>query len=384
MSEEAAEKIRHLEEELEATKKQLYDIKVVFDNILDSTLAGYWDWYIQDNYEYLSPTFKKMFGYEDHEMENSPDSWQKIIHPDDLPLVFETFDKHAQSKGKIPYDNEVRYYHKDGSIVHVYCRGKIIEWDTEGNPKRMVGCHVDITKLKEAEETEKLVRKLRSKNHELEQFAYVASHDMQEPLRSINSFIEIFKEEYSSQFDDNAKLYMDYISQGATRMSSLIKDLLEYSRLGRDRQKMFVDCNLIVNTALKDLNTSIVATGAIVKTDELPTVWGYEFELRLLFQNLLSNAIKFRSPDRITHIQIEAFEKGKYWKFTVRDNGIGIASEHHKKIFTIFQRLHNQKQYEGTGIGLSQCKKIVDLHDGTIEVKSEPNRGSTFEFTILK
>ncbi len=127
------------------------DWKVMFEAILEGTMAGYWDWHIPEDYEYMSPTFKQMFGYEDHEIPNNPKAWQILIHPDDLPGVFQVFEEHVQSRGKIPFENIVRYYHKDGSIIWVFCRGKVIEWDHHGNPQRMVGSHVDITELKEAQ-----------------------------------------------------------------------------------------------------------------------------------------------------------------------------------------------------------------------------------------
>lgn len=377
--------IAQLEKELATTRRLLADKETVFDNILDSTLAGYWDWYIQDEYEYMSPTFKKMFGYEDHEIENHPDSWQRMIHPDDLSYVFEVYNKHVSSKGEYPYDNEVRYYHKDGSIVWVYCRGKVIEWDEEGNPVRMVGCHVDITKLKEAEQTEIYARELEKRNKELQQFAYVASHDLQEPLMTIKSFVELVENEFSHQLEEEVQMYLKYISTSAKRMSSLVRDLLEYSRLGKDRTKLEIDLAEIIRDVITDLKTNIEATQATIHYEKnLPTLEVYLTEMRLLFQNLISNAIKFRHPGVAPQIQITVEEQEKQWLFQISDNGIGIAPEHRERIFVIFQRLHNKSEYEGTGIGLAQCAKIVDLHDGKIWVDSTVGQGSTFSFTLPK
>lgn len=137
-------------------QSELSDLKMVFRTVMEASMAGWWDWRIKDNTEYLSPTLKSMFGYEDHEMDNSPESWQKIIHPDDLPGVFDLFNQHVASKGKIPFDNTVRYFHKSGSIVWVFCRGHVVEWDDNDQPIRMVGTHVDITKLKQTEEELKI------------------------------------------------------------------------------------------------------------------------------------------------------------------------------------------------------------------------------------
>ena len=374
--------VNQLKEEIKNLKQQLHDKEIVFNNILDSTLAGYWDWYIQDNYEYLSPTFKSMFGYEDHELPNSPETWQKIIHPEDLKKVLKIFDKHVATKGEFPYDNEVRYFHKNGAIVWVYCRGKVIEWDNEGKPVRMVGCHVDITKLKQAEEAKKYMRQLEVTNKELEQFSYVASHDLQEPLRTVSGFTELLSKKYGDSLDKEGKLYIDYISQASVRMSELVKALLDYSRIGRAKKLKQVDCNQLIEAIKSDLSVRLAETNAKIEACKLPLVKGYETELRLLFQNLISNAIKFSRPDIDPIIKVSAEKEANYWKFSVLDNGIGIEPEHQQRIFRIFQRLHNKNKYEGTGIGLAHCYKIIDLHDGKIWVESEPNVGSNFQFTI--
>ncbi|MEM1215397.1 MAG: PAS domain-containing protein, partial [Bacteroidota bacterium] len=373
-----------IQAELLETKAQLHDKQIVFDNILEGTMAGYWDWMIQEETEYLSPTFKQMFGYEDHELENSPLTWQRLIHPDDLPGVFEIFNKHVATKGAYPYDCEVRYFHKDGSIVWVFCRGKVIEWDEQGQPVRMVGSHVDITKLKQVERLENYNRLLEQKNSELEQFAYVASHDLQEPLRTITSFVEIFAEDHLDKLDAEGQRQLNYITQAAGRMSDLVKDLLDYSRLGKDRYLTDVDLKKVVNDIIKDIAKNIEESKVLLNVDALPTIRAYPHEIRVLFQNLLTNAIKFNNPDERPVVNITFAEEEKHWVFRVKDNGIGIAPKHQERIFVIFQRLHNQSVYEGTGIGLAQCKKIVELHRGEIGVVSEKGAGSTFFFTIPK
>lgn len=369
---------------LAEVKSKLAEKEMLFDEILESTLAGYWDWHVQDNYEYLSPTFKSMFGYADHEMENHPDSWQKIIHPEDLPKVFEIFERHVASQGKIPYDSEVRYYHKDGSIVWVYCRGKVIEWDENGAPLRMVGCHVDITKLKKAEDTERYAQILEKKNQELQQFAYVASHDLQEPLRTINSYVGLLNEEYKEQLSGDINLYLRYITQSATRMSNLVKDLLDYSRLGLTTEKSEINCNQVVQTVLDDLAALIEESKAKIQVEELPQIKGRQTEIRLLFQNLLLNALKFCQDNTPPEVRISCEERETDFLFSVEDNGIGIAEQHQERIFIIFQRLHNNARYPGTGIGLSQCQKIIHSHDGEIWVESELGKGSKFLFTLPK
>jgi two-component system CheB/CheR fusion protein len=347
-----------------------------FEQVLEASMAGYWDWMIQDGTEYLSPIFKKMFGYEDHQMENSPEAWQKIIHPDDFSTVTAAFNQHIETRGEFPYDNEVRYFHKDGSTVWVYCRGKVIEWDEQNQPVRMVGSHVDITPLKKAQ------TELERSNKELQQFAYIASHDLQEPLRTITSFAKLLQRDYQDNLDEKADTYLRFMSEATVRMSDLIKGLLDYSRLGRDKELTRVDCNNLVATIQGDLGVSIAETDTTLEVGNLPQVQGYETELRLLFQNLIENAIKFRKNGNAPHIKVSAQQEDGYWKFAVQDNGIGIAEQHQERIFQIFQRLHPRDQYEGTGIGLSHSQKIVELHGGSIWVESQLNQGSTFYFTI--
>ena len=364
--------------DIKAAEKMYQDKSAAFEQLLEGTMAGYWDWKIQEGTEYLSPSFKAMFGYEDHEMENKPESWQKIIHPDDLPGVLEVFDKHIESKGKLPYDNQVRYFHKDGGVVWVYCRGKVIEWSDDGKPLRMVGCHVDITPIKNIE-----IELYRS-NRELEQFAYVASHDLQEPLNTITNFVQLFEKEYKDKLDDDATQYLKFIIQASSRMGSLVRGVLSFSRIGRGIEISTVDCNVIVKEVIEDLSIRIKDTGAVLQVAELPTVRGYGTELHSLFLNLVSNAIKFRKKDNPPKIEIYVEELEQYFKFMVKDYGIGIEERNREKVFNIFQRLNNMNSYEGTGIGLAKCKKIVELHNGQIWVESVHGEGSTFYFTIQK
>lgn len=223
---------------------------------------------------------------------------------------------------------------------------------------------------------------LERKNKELETFAYVASHDLQEPLRTIASFVDLLGKQYKNKLDDNADKYMDYIVQSSDRMKTLIKDLLDYSRLGREKEARQVNCNNVVEQVKADLNRVIKESRAELKASELPIIEAYPTELKLLFQNLVSNSIKFRKPDVPPVIEIGAVKERGYWKFTFRDNGIGIEQQYLNRIFVIFQRLHNRTAYEGSGIGLAHCKKIVELHGGSIWVESTPGTGSTFYFTI--
>jgi signal transduction histidine kinase len=223
---------------------------------------------------------------------------------------------------------------------------------------------------------------MESKNKELEQFAYVASHDLQEPLRTISGFVELLQKEYREKLDGNGEKYLAYLSQASDRMKTLIKDLLDYSRIGREKQARPIDCNILIEEVLADLGKSIRESGARIRTGDLPSLYAYPTELKLLFQNLIVNAIKFRRRDRVPEITVTSVQEKGHWRFAVSDNGIGMERQFLERIFIIFQRLHTRDQYEGSGIGLAHCKKIVELHEGKIWAESEPGKGTQFFFTI--
>jgi PAS domain S-box-containing protein len=225
---------------------------------------------------------------------------------------------------------------------------------------------------------------LEIKNKELEQFAYVASHDLQEPLRTTSSFVELLRKQYQGKLDGNADRYIEYVMQASDRMKTLIKDLLDYSRIGREKKFEPVDCNVAFSEVLADLAKVIKENKAEITAGKLPVVNAFPTELKLLFQNLISNSIKFQKPGIAPHIDISTIKENGFWHFQFRDNGIGIEKQYQQRIFIIFQRLHNRSVYEGSGIGLAHCKKIVELHGGTIWVESEAGKGSTFHFTLTE
>ncbi|MEM6687765.1 MAG: ATP-binding protein, partial [Bacteroidota bacterium] len=228
------------------------------------------------------------------------------------------------------------------------------------------------------------ISEVNKKNEELEQITYITSHDLQEPLRTINSLVNVFKTKYADNFDATGIKMMEFLDGATDRMQNLIKDLLDYSVLGKDQSKTTVDCNQIMEDIIKDLSAKIAQTNANIQWSKLPKITGFPAEIRLLFQNLVSNALKFQKEDTSPHITIQSFPQNNHWKFSISDNGIGIEEKHLDKIFSIFQRLHSKDKYEGTGIGLAHCTKIVDIHGGKIWVESELGKGSTFHFTIEK
>ena len=225
-------------------------------------------------------------------------------------------------------------------------------------------------------------KELEKKNKELEQFAYVASHDLQEPLRTTSSFVNILAQQYHGKLDDTADKYLAFITQATDRMRVLITDLLEYSRIGKQKKLIQVDCKEIVQEVVTDLGVAIAEAGATIRVDKLPVLNVYSTEIKQLFQNLIINAVKFRKKDVACEVRIDSEKIDGFWKFNVSDNGIGIDPRHSEKIFIIFQRLHTRNEYAGSGIGLSHCKKIVELHKGKIWVDSAPGQGTTFHFTI--
>jgi light-regulated signal transduction histidine kinase (bacteriophytochrome) len=265
-------------------------------------------------------------------------------------------------------------------------------YDDEGHFRGYRGVGSDITERKRAEaelrrahdELAKKADELQRSNAELEQFAYVASHDLQEPLRMVSSYTQLLARRYSDKLDGDAREFMNYVVDGAARMKQLIEDLLAYSRVGT-KGKEFKPASLEapLKRAIINLRAAIEESGAAVTCDALPTVDIDELQLTQLFQNLIGNALKFRgqAPPRI---HVSAVEENAEWRVAIADNGIGIEPQYFERIFMLFQRLHTMGEYPGTGIGLAICKKVVERHGGRIWVESQLGSGSTFHFTLPK
>lgn len=280
----------------------------------------------------------------------------------------------------IDYPLEIK--HKKGHVTPVLYNASVYEGEF-GDVIGVFAAARDITERKKAEKMLKLkIEELARSNAELEQFAYVSSHDLQEPLRMIGSYLQLLQRRYYGELDDKADKYIDFAVDGAFRMQNLINDLLEFSRVTtRAREFESTDCELLLNQVLSNLEISIKESEAVISHSHLPNIMADSTQLAQVFQNLISNAIKFRS-EKIPEINISAREEGDEWVFSVVDNGIGIDPKHCERIFEVFKRLHKRREYPGTGIGLSICKKIVERHGGHIWVESEQGNGSVFYFTL--
>jgi light-regulated signal transduction histidine kinase (bacteriophytochrome) len=246
------------------------------------------------------------------------------------------------------------------------------------------GYIMDVTEgVRAREALNQSMKNLKRSNEDLERFAYVTSHDLQEPVRMITIYAQLLARRYKGKLDADADEYIRYIEQGGKRMTDLITDLLEFSRAGTRTQTLIsVDTETVLDEALTDLRRTIEKAGAVVTHDPLPTVRADAVQLRQVFQNLIGNAVKFRQQDGQPRIHVSAERLEGAWRFSVTDNGIGIEPEYRDKIFVVFQRLHAQDTYEGTGIGLAIVKRIIERHGGRIWVESEVGKGSTFYFTI--
>jgi signal transduction histidine kinase len=231
------------------------------------------------------------------------------------------------------------------------------------------------------EDLARKVDELARSNADLEQFAYVASHDLQEPLRMVTAYTQLLAERYRGKLDENADKFIAYASDGAQRMQVLIRDLLAFSRVGGKEAPGSVDCNTVMKDALQALAAAIEESAAVVRYGELPVVWADRTQVAQVFQNLIGNAIKFRGKEPPL-VSVLAEKAGQQWQFSVSDNGIGIAPEYAENVFVVFQRLHGRGEYPGNGIGLAICKKIVEHNGGKIWVESQAESGSTFKFTL--
>lgn len=376
-------------------KQEIYDLVKkdgeIFDFIQKGSLDGIWYWDLEnpDN-EWMSEKFWTELGYNPDEMPHKASAWQGIINQEDFKLAVEKINSILSDVTQPPYDQILRYKHKNGSTVYIRCRGLVIR-DKKGKPIRMLGAHNNITSAinyrieKEiSQKLSSLNKMLSNKNAELEQFSYITSHDLQEPLNTIISFSNLLEIE-QDKLGEVGQKSIEVIKTSANRMKEFIISLLEYSRVGSDKEKTQVDVVQLIENLKTDLSDIIEKSQATINYIGKPLkITAFETDLKILFQNLIINGIKYIDEKTLPIITIDFEEESDQYKFSVTDNGIGIPEDQFGKIFEVFQRLHSRDKYSGTGIGLAYCKKVVELHNGEIWLDSVEGKGSTFYFSLSK
>jgi PAS domain S-box-containing protein len=358
----------------------LHDQKESLRAILDAAVDGIITIDERGIIQSVNPAVTRIFGYPPEEMINQN---VNMLMPGPFHDEHDQYLRHyleTNEKKIIGIGREVMGKRKDGSVFPLDLAVSEVNLN---NQRMFTGLLRDITKRKQTEEElNKAVESLTRSNAELEQFAYVASHDLQEPLRMIASYVQLLQKRYQSKLDKEADEFINYATDGARRMQLLIEDLLTFSRVGTQVQAFkALDLAIVLNLALDNLQLAIRENNAVITFEALPQVNGDESQLVQVFQNLLDNALKFRK-DRQPCIHVSAQNKLNYWLISVQDNGIGIDPKYFDRIFLVFQRLHSKAKYPGTGIGLAICKKIIERHGGKIWVETEPGMGSRFQFTL--
>lgn len=332
--------------------------------------VGFDGWFKEANQSFL-----QVLGYDAEELLAHP--YIELVHPDDQAATLAEATKLAGGADVAFFESRCR--RKDGS----YCW---LSWSTKPDlDDEILYCVVrDETERRDQKAVvAKLLAELERSNTDLAQFAYVASHDLSEPLRMVSSYVQLLADRYAGQLDSDADEFIAFAVDGAARMKVLIDDLLAYSRSGGTvAARRPVDCGVLVRAALADLDGVVNESGAKVVVGQLPIVEGDPAQLAQVFQNLLANALKFIARDVPAEVTVSAERAGEAWCFSVKDNGIGIAAEHRERIFLMFKRLHGRSEYPGTGIGLALCHKIVSRFGGRIWVADGSGPGSDFCFTV--
>jgi two-component system sensor kinase FixL len=367
--------LREANARLEALYRQSEESnRAVMDNVLDGIITID----EHDRIRSFNAACEDIFGYTAAEVVGQPIS---LLMPDP------TYSEHDRYVSEyLPIDAGAREVHglrKDGSRFSADL--SVSGFEVDGKP-HYTGIIRDITRAKQAEAArQKLLRRLTESNTELERFAYVASHDMQEPLRMVLNFSQIINNDYADKLDEDGREYLKIIGDSAERMRDMVQDLLDYARLDKEGARYnTVDLRVELAHVLENLRGLTRETQAVVTYDNLPVISGNGVQLMRLLQNLITNAIKYQKPRRLPVIHVGCVDEGEHWQLSVRDNGMGIDATFLDQIFDPFRRLHNWEAIQGTGLGLSVCKKIVENHGGRIWAVSEPDAGSTFFFTIPK
>lgn len=362
------------------TRNQNY-LQSKFCLLLNQTekLAGIGSWQLNlDTQEFFcSNGVYEMLGFEPNEFPMDLHKLRQFMHPDDQSDAY--IEMNSAIENGIKFCSQKRLVHQNGSLINIESIGQLVTGE-QGEADQLIGVFKKVS-----EQLNQHSNELQASNRELEQFAFVVSHDLQEPLRMITGFLSQLEKKYSHLLDEKGQNYIHFAVDGATRMKKIIRDLLEFSRVGRyfEDQK-----NIDLNELIKEIELlyqkTIFEKGAIIEFQNLPKIHYFKAPVFQVFQNLISNALKYSLPDRQVRIKISATDMEDHWQFSVEDNGIGIAKEDFEKIFVVFRRLHTKDEYSGTGMGLAIVRKIIDNANGKIWVESKKGKGSSFIFTLPK
>ena len=386
----------------------LRETEARFDQLAEQSNTVTWEADMDGLFTYVSSVSKAVWGYFPDELVGKKHFFDLVVEAERETIKSKAFEVLKHKERFVGLEHAVLA--KDGRTLWNSTSG-IPLLNADGTLRGYQGSDTDITERKKAdeelrthrdhleemveerttelgkanEELQEKVQDLIRSNEELGQFAYVASHDLQEPLRMITSYLQLLDRRYKGKLDKDADEFIFYAVDGAQRLQAMINDLLQYSRV-ETRGKAFtvVDMNTAMGAVLNSLKVAIEESGGVVLSDPLPTVFADEVQMIMLMQNLVGNAIKYRKPDEKPLVSVSAVSSGQEWIFAVKDNGIGIDPAYHDRIFRVFQRLHPRSEYEGTGMGLAIAKRIVDHHRGRIWLESELGKGSVFFFSIMK
>jgi PAS domain S-box-containing protein len=353
------------------------DYRSFFDLSYEMLATSTFDGYFQT----VNGSFERVLGYTEDELLRSP--FLTFVHPEDRQATVEEFERLVAGERRTGFEN--RYRCRNGSY-------RRLRWSATPSPEQglIYTVALDVTDLHAKDVAlNKLVADLQRSNEDLTQFAYVASHDLSEPLRVVSGHVELLARRYQGQLDEDADRYIEFAVNGCVRMRTLIEDLLTFSRAGREEdgsgsesERESVDLQVVTSEALTSLGTLIGETGATIHVGELPTVVGSSSQFGQVIANLISNSLKFHQPGQPPAIEISATREQSAWRIEVADDGIGIEPAYRDRIFRIFQRLHDHDSYPGTGIGLALCRKMIQLRGGRIWCEDNQPRGTTFCFTI--